>query len=454
MLFLDKIMSIKSSGNVVDTASLHNMVNQLVAGECKATLHGTDVLSQALKPIAKELQNKITNRLQTLVHIWVSQTEPVLAIAEMLHNIRNLEQRNQAMATASEEMAVSISEVARFTSLVSEDSQTVKHDLANSVGAVNQAVIAMDGISSAFGSLTEKVEVLDKASSQIADILKTIEQIASQTNLLALNATIEAARAGEAGKGFAVVASEVKSLAKQTSSSTEDIYQRVAALQQGMSAMLASMADGSARVAEGAESIKVAGERIQSICERMDSVAQSMLTVSSTVEEQTNVTSEVASNVAAVVPMTSNILKGIDLLTDTIQNSGKYIEKALHEYVQNPDAATLVLLAKSDHASFKKRVVDTLVGSGHTASSELADHHVCRLGKWYDSIQDERIRLLPAFQRLQEPHQRVHKHGKKALDCFAAGDFATALHEAKKMNDFSLEVMAGLDELYQKIIEA
>jgi len=268
---------------LIEKGSLSDCIDKLAAGSYHDVLESPDAASELLRPAARFLQGLVASTLKTIVDIWVEQIGPLMSIAEMTGDMRELEQRAQAMASASEEMAASIGEVARSAEIVSQESQSVKQELASSVGSVGQAVSTMDDIAGAFSQMKEKVEVLEKASEQIAQILKTIEQIASQTNLLALNATIEAARAGDAGKGFAVVAGEVKTLAKQTANATEEIRQRIGALQQGMNDMLSSMNDGSEKVNNGSEVIKVVGDGIRGVGDRVEAVVQKMVSVSSTV---------------------------------------------------------------------------------------------------------------------------------------------------------------------------
>jgi len=82
---------------------------------------------------------------------------------------------------------------------------------------------------------------LGGATTEIGDVLRMIQEIASQTNLLALNATIEAAHAGEAGRGFAVVASEVKGLAGQTAKSAGEIAERISAIQSATSQVVGAI---------------------------------------------------------------------------------------------------------------------------------------------------------------------------------------------------------------------
>ena len=102
----------------------------------------------------------------------------------------------------------------------------------------------LGGIERLAQEIEQSVNVINQLASDSASIsrvLEVIKGIAEQTNLLALNAAIEAARAGEQGRGFAVVADEVRTLAKRTQQSTEEIEQMIAKLQGGVGAAVKAM---------------------------------------------------------------------------------------------------------------------------------------------------------------------------------------------------------------------
>jgi methyl-accepting chemotaxis protein len=313
--------------------------------------------------------------------------------------------------------------------------------------AVNAAVGAMGDISTVVADTAGKVDVLNTASQEIGQILEVIEAIAKQTNLLALNATIEAARAGDAGKGFAVVAGEVKTLANQTAKATEQIREQIGNIRGEVDAIVAGIEKTEGVVQTGESDIRRVGDEIRTVVAKIGDVSAKVADNAASVTEQTAATQEVARSVAVISEKATRSAHHAEQAVDAVAAS----EKILHE--QFADLAALdipnavVQLAKSDHTLWKKKLAEMLVGHAQLDESELKDHHQCRLGKWYYSVEDPAFLDHPAFRNLEDPHARVHAHARTAFEKFTGGDREAAEAAYAEMNEASKEVLSLLAEL-------
>lgn len=127
----------------------------------------------------------------------------------------------------------------------------------------------------------EAIELIERSSSQIAEIVKVIGDIASQTNLLAFNAAIEAARAGEHGVGFSVVAGEVRKLAERSSQAAREI------------AVL--IAESAARVGQGTGRSQEAKQAFESIVGSVERTGESIRLIADSAGSQQVVSRQVSS---------------------------------------------------------------------------------------------------------------------------------------------------------------
>ncbi len=149
-------------------------------------------------------------------------------------------------------------------------------------------------------NMNTAIRKISSKSSEIHNIIKTIEDIAFQTNILALNAAIEAARAGSAGKGFAVVADEVRNLAGKSSEAAKNttvlIDQTVEAVEEG---------------------IGIAND-----------TASSLMEVVALAEQVTKLIDGIAQYSAKQATATEAVISGIDQISNVVQSNMATAEKS------------------------------------------------------------------------------------------------------------------------------
>ena len=219
----------------------------------------------------------------------------------------NTSSEAQVVNAASEDVTRTIQTVAAGTEEMGASIREIAKNAADAAKVAGEAVHLAERTNGMMARLGD-------SSQEIGKVLKLITSIAQQTNLLALNATIEAARAGEAGKGFAVVAKEVKELAKETARATEEIGERIEAIQGDTSRALGAIRE------------------IGAIITRINDI---QTVIAGAVEEQTATTNEMGRNI-------SDAARGSSEINQTIGGVARAAQ-ATSESTASSDKATAEL---------------------------------------------------------------------------------------------------------------
>nr|WP_085718649.1 methyl-accepting chemotaxis protein [Pseudomonas sp. B28(2017)] len=257
-------------------------------------------LGEVFNGTVKKIHDLIERVGQTVSEVerQAGQVENVSAQS----NLAVAGQRTQIeqVATAMNQMSATSQEVARSAAAAVSSAHSVNDETISGRGLVESQQGSIAALASEIDQSVLVINQLASDSQSISRVLEVIKSIAEQTNLLALNAAIEAARAGEQGRGFAVVADEVRTLAKRTQQSTEEIEQMIAKLHGGVGAAVKAMGT-SHEMANGTvgQSEKVQ-RALENILGAVGMIVDQNQQIAAAVEQQTAVAHDIDQNIVEI----------------------------------------------------------------------------------------------------------------------------------------------------------
>jgi methyl-accepting chemotaxis protein len=288
--------TLKRLGAMMDKVAAGDMTVNFVA-------HSRDELGE-LGEVFNGTVRKIHDLIERVGHT-VSEVERQAGQVENVSAQSNQAvagQRTQIeqVATAMNQMSATSLEVARSAAAAVSSAHSVNDETISGRGLVESQQGSIAALASEIDQSVRVINQLASDSQSISRVLEVIKSIAEQTNLLALNAAIEAARAGEQGRGFAVVADEVRTLAKRTQQSTEEIEQMIAKLHGGVGAAVKAMGV-SHQMAGGTvgQSEKVQ-QALENILGAVGMIVDQNQQIAAAVEQQTAVAHDIDQNIVEI----------------------------------------------------------------------------------------------------------------------------------------------------------
>nr|WP_225908703.1 methyl-accepting chemotaxis protein [Pseudomonas lactucae] len=211
-------------------------------------------------------------------------------------------QRSQIeqVATAMNQMSSTAQEVARNAAAAVSSAHSVNDETVSGRSLVQSQQGSIARLALEIDQSVRVINQLATDSQAISSVLEVIKSIAEQTNLLALNAAIEAARAGEQGRGFAVVADEVRTLARRTQQSTEEIEQMISRLHDGVAAAVTAMGSSHAMANGTVGQSEQVQQALENILGAVGMIVDQNQQIAAAVEQQTTVAHDIDQNIVEI----------------------------------------------------------------------------------------------------------------------------------------------------------
>lgn len=218
-----------------------------------------------------------------------------------------------------------------------------------------------------------------------------------------------------------------------------------------MAGIVEAMKDGEEKSLKGQEVIETSSSEMEYIAEHVGTVNGGIHAITAILSQQAEASGEVSKGVSAIARMSAQSVDKIENVIGMLEQTEKPIIEDINDLVTRGGPTATIFAAKSDHMIWMRKLSQMLAGRAALKPDELADHHNCRLGKWYDNIDNPALTAMPEWEMLKEPHKNVHVSGIEAARRYDNGDIEGAIDAVHEASEASIKVMALLTKIGERI---
>ena len=228
--------------------------------------------------------------------------------AQFNEGSRVIAESSQTLAAGAQEQSSTVEQVTASIEELSRSVDSVKENAHEADKAAKETSRLAEQGGQAVQKSVGAMDLIKTSSTQIAEIIQVISEIASQTNLLALNAAIEAARAGEHGMGFAVVADEVRKLAERSNQAAGEITSLIK--------------ESTQRVDEGGQLSEQTGKALKEIVDGVETTAVKIGEIAAATVQQATNAEEVSKAIQGISEVTEQTAAGSEQMASSSEELG------------------------------------------------------------------------------------------------------------------------------------
>jgi methyl-accepting chemotaxis protein len=305
--------------------------------------------------------NQVADASEDTAKINVQSAAAIDEVTSTMHemsiNVQNMVKNTQMQSSSVSEtsasidqMVASIQRVADTAKVLLDISSRSRDEVTSGIGTMQKTTEGLNRINGSIGTSSAIISSLGERANNIGKIVEVIDDISEQTNLLALNAAIEAARAGEHGLGFAVVADEVRKLAEKSATSTKEISELIANIQNEARRAVDNMEKSTVIVNEGLElgnDLSLALRKISNVVTEVYKFAQE---IGAATNEQSHGSSQIGRATAQLNEITHEINSAVEEQASGAQAVVRAMER-MREMVQQSSSSSTELAASSEQMS-------------------------------------------------------------------------------------------------------